>query len=373
MKKKKPANNFFQLSLIRIIVFVIIAGISISVGLIFKAPIEAYLNNNSIEQKAIDENGLSVHFIDVGQGDSIFIEFPDNKTMLIDAGPSSSANIITNYINNLQITENNVINYVLLTHSDEDHCGAMPNVMNMFDVQMIIRPKIFSSRISGDGEDFLGNKLLSDTLAYANAINAFNAENCPIIFADKQALNSTSKIEGGINDTYYQLVFYAPTENYYSSSNDYSPIFVIEYNNKKIMFTGDASTSSENLVMSETEFPVVDVLKVAHHGSSSSTSLDFLNQVMPNYSIISVGKNNTYGHPTTALLNRLSYINSKILRTDIVGTIVVNVSSLTNEEAEINFYFSSNIKIEYVIAGLVLINGYLCFFVKYKSTKKQKK
>lgn len=372
MKKKKPTSNFFQLSLVRIIVFVLITGISIGVGLIFKAPIEAFLNNNSIEQKSFDENGLSVHFIDVGQGDSIFIEFPDNKTMLIDAGPSSSANIITNYINNLHITENNVIDYVLLTHSDEDHCGAMPNVMSMFEVQMIIRPKIFSSRISGDGEDFVGNKFMCDTLAYANAINSFNDENCPIIFTDKQVLNSTSKIEGGINDTYYQLVFYSPTENYYSSSNDYSPIFVIEYNNKKIMFTGDASTSTENLVMSDTQFPVVDVLKVAHHGSTSSTSLDFLYQVMPNYSIISVGKNNTYGHPTTALLNRLSYINSNILRTDIMGTIIVNVSSLTSEEAVINFNFSSNIKVEYVIAGFVLINGYLCFFVKYKPIKKQK-
>lgn len=372
-KKTKKFNGKINFSVTRVVVFLLLSSLFLGLGFGFKQPIEIFVNNGEVSSSQIDYSGLVVNYINVGQGDSILIQFPDNKKMLIDAGPETSADKILNYLNKkvYDYNDDKTFDYLLLTHSDADHCGAMAEILNEYDAEFIFRPRIYSQLISGDGATETGEKNYSTTQTYANTLNAFYNENCPVVYTDLSTANSIYKIEGGSGSSYYQVVFYAPTLSYYSSTNDYSPIFAVEYNNRKFLFTGDASTESENLVMEQTQFPKIDVLKVAHHGSSTSTSLNFLNEIMPTYSIISVGKNNSYGHPTQDLLNRLNMINSIVFRTDLSGDVVANVNS-TSGNILISTDSKTYVYVEYILIGTEMVLIYFCFFVSYKKQVKKK-
>ncbi len=235
---------------------------------------------------------LEVHFIDVGQGDSIFIELPNSETMLIDAGYSST--ITTNYVKNLGYSK---LNYVVATHPDADHITGMPTVLNSFEVGTFYMPekehttKIFEQML--------------DALA-ANGCNAEYA------LAGKEILNSDE----------LKLYFVGPTR-IYGDNNNCSAVVKLEYKDVSFLFTGDAEHSAENDMIDAGYNLQADILKVGHHGSSSSTSETFLNAVNPKESILSVGKSNRYGHPTSEILNRLSAHNINIYRTDEAGTIIV--------------------------------------------------
>ena len=304
-----------RFTLTRIIVFAIICTIAISVCLGCKLQIESLLNNVTTISNKLDKNGLTTYFANVGQGDGIAIRFPDGKTMLVDAGPESSASRFVKYLkNNFFKTGENTFDYLLLTHSDEDHCGGMVKICEEFKINKIFRPNIYSKypaegipifdETNGDAT----NKTIETTWAYYNAIKAFNNETNNIIITNIDLLNSTEKIQG----EGYSIDFYYPTKDYISSTdvgsvgsihNNYSPIMVLNYNGKKIMLTGDISITGEALALNNSNLPDIDVLKVAHHGSGTSTSTDFLIATKPEYAIISCGRDNSYGHPTTELLN----------------------------------------------------------------------
>lgn len=416
-KKTQVKIKYKRITLKRLIIFIIICAISVGLGLGFREPIENFLNNN---QKAsfninaqitdnttlnsnnlvLDENGLIIHFIDVGQGDSIAIRFPDNKTMLIDAGTPSSKTKLVNYLKNNFFEQNeNVFDYLLLTHSDSDHSGGMVEICKNFVINKIYRPYIYS-KYSNDTINFdetngnSTNKYIVTTLTYYESIMAFNNEfdengnKTEVVFTDLSTVNSIHKISGA--DYYFQ--FYAPVSNYITSSagsiaNDYSPIMVLNYNQKSIMFTGDASITSENLAMAKYNLPDVDVLKVGHHGSHTSTGTEFLAQIKPEYAIICVGEGNSYDHPRPEVLNRLSYVGAQIYRTDVNKNIILNITSDTyslSEDTVINFACELNsaindspekpaskiyIKVEYLIAGVIVISAYFCFGVKIKVEK----
>lgn len=383
--KKKASKITAHFTVTRLIVFLILCATILGFGFGFKPQIEAKLNNKSAETYVLDENGLSTHFIDVGQGDAIALRFPDKKTMLIDAGTRDTTKLI-NYLKNKFFEPNeNVFDYLLLTHSDDDHCGGMAKVCEEFVINKIYRPQIYSvypkssptfDETNGDAT----NKNVCNTKVYYNTISSFNSETdengnpTKVVFTDLSTANSTEKIVG--ED--YEFVFYAPIRNYVpgktlpdgtTTVNYFSPIMVLNYNQKKIMFTGDASITSEEEVMANTTLPKVDILKVGHHGSKNSSGQAFLNQITPKIAVISVGEGNKYGHPTTEALNRLASVGADIYRTDKNGNVIANIASgavadiIVKCDSSGNFY----IRVEYIIFGAICISFYFCF-----ATRKQK-
>ena len=387
-KNNKLKGIKLYLSWQRILVFLIIVAITCGVGFGFKEPIEKLINkSNSVETlgdiSTIDDNGLSVHFVDVGQGDAIAIRFPDGKTMLVDAGTSQSSNSLINYLNTKFFKNSSkIFDYLLLTHSDADHCGGMADVCENFVINTIYRPYMYCKYVKNgvtlldETNGISTSKNICNTLTYYKTIKAFNGEinsngeSALIVWTDLSTVNSTYKIQG---ENYY-IDFYAPTEKYITESagtvaNDFSPIMVLNYNGKKIMLTGDASTTSEDKAMNRAELPDVDLLKVGHHGSKTSSGQSFLEKVKPEISVISVGAGNSYKHPTTEALNRLLGVGSVIYRTDLNGTIVANVTS--SADAKLNIYALGRptinyIKVEYLVAGIVVLAVTLCFSKKIK-------
>ena len=376
LSKPKRKSSFST----RLIIFLIICLIAVSVCLGFKIPLEEKLNPKSYFSNAtIDESGLTTHFVDVGQGDGMAIRLPDGKTMVIDAGPKKNADDFVEYLKTSFFKQGEeTIDYLILTHSDEDHCGGMAKVCENFTVEKIIRPKIYSKytksgKVVFDETQNLTNITVCTTLVYSETIQAFNAETSNIIYTDINLLNTTQKIAGDN----YSIDFYYPLRDYITEDyidkigtvvNNYSPIMVLNYQGRKIMLTGDVSTAAENYAMEAFDLPDIDVLKIAHHGSRTSTGMKFLYEIEPEYSVISCGADNTYGHPTEDVLNRLMFVGSTVFRTDLSGDIVLNVTS----NGEMNFFYESvvlsanvgmYIHVEYIMFGVILVGAISCFAI----------
>ncbi|MCI9070789.1 ComEC/Rec2 family competence protein [Clostridium sp.] len=249
------------------------------------------LNNN-----ANFKNKMIIHYIDVGQGDCILIQV-NNKNLLIDSGPSTNRKYLLNYLKKINIKK---FDYIIATHLHDDHIGNMDTIIKRYNVEKFYSPKVTTS---------------SDT--FDSLLSALVDKNLKINVLKK----GTNQINLGKNVT---LKVLSPSKDFTSDNlNNYSPIIKINFLNNSFLFTGDAETSDENLVLFENNDLKADVLKVGHHGSSTSTSLDFLNSVDPSVAIISVGKNNSYGHPSQKVLSLLDESNIKTLRTDISGNIIV--------------------------------------------------
>lgn len=234
---------------------------------------------------------LKVHFLDVGQGDSIFIELPTNETILIDASIKDASNKIINYLREENVSK---IDYVFATHPHSDHIGGMSAVIKAFDIGQIYMPKAVTT-----------------TKTYENLL---------LTIKDKNLKIKTAKAGNTIIDTDdLKLVVLAPNQDSYESLNNYSIVLKLTYKEKSFLFMGDAETLSEKEITGDVQ---ADVLKVGHHGSRTSTSQAFLNKVNPSYAVISVGLNNDYKHPHQEVIDRLEKKNIKIYRTDQNGDII---------------------------------------------------
>ena len=234
---------------------------------------------------------LRVNYIDVGQGDSIFIQLPNKETMLIDAGEAYEVDNVINYLNNLGIKK---IDYVVGTHPHTDHIGGLEEVINTFDVGTIYMPKVSSN--SKTFEDLLttiSNKGLKVETAKSG-----------VVFLDEDNL---------------KLEFIAPNSDNYSNLNNYSAVLKLTYLDNTFLFMGDAETLSEDEITSDVN---ADVIKVGHHGSDSSSSVEFVKKVSPEYAIIMVGEGNSYNHPYQSIIDRYESVGAKVLRTDLDGNIV---------------------------------------------------
>ena len=239
---------------------------------------------------------LLVSFIDVGQGDSILIETPNNKTILIDAGTSGYSTKIENYLKSRGISK---IDVLIGTHPHADHIGGMVHIINTFTIGSIYMPNVSST-----------------TQTFENLL---------LTIQNKGMTINTAKSGVSINvDNSVQTNFIAPVSTYYSDINQYSAVLKVTYNSTSFLFTGDAGQTSENEMLNSGTNLKADVLKVGHHGSSTSTTQSFLNSVSPKYAVITVGNNNRYGHPHDAVIERLNSMNVNIFRTDLNGTIVMS-------------------------------------------------
>ena len=249
------------------------------------------LANNSNKQKVefVAQEDLLIDFIDVGQADSILIRNED-KTMLIDAGTNEAGEMVVTYLQNLGI---NKIDYLIGTHPHEDHIGGLDDVINHFNIGQIYMPKIeTTTKTFEDVLDAIENKNLTvtspnkgDKIEIGQAVGTFMTE--PIL--DKDNLNFSSLVVR------------------------------LEFGNNSFLFMGDAEKENEETI----NWNKTDVLKVGHHGSNTSTSESFLNQVKPQCSIIMVGKDNSYNLPTQETIDKLNTIGSEIYRTDENGTIQI--------------------------------------------------
>lgn len=260
------------------------------------ALLESVLNdvveNNEELPKTKEVQDMRVHYIDVGQGDSIFIELPNEETILIDAGESSAKEKVSSYIEKYGYDE---ITYLIGTHPHSDHIGGMKYIVENFNIKNIYMPKATST-----------------SKTYENLLNTIKDKNLKVKTA-------TAGVEI-IKTQELKIMFIAPNKDTYDDLNNYSAVVRIEYKDRVFLFMGDAEKESEDEITDDLK---ADVIKVGHHGSDTSSSLKFANKVKPEYAIISVGEDNDYNHPSKNILNRWTLLGSKVYRTDINGDIII--------------------------------------------------
>ena len=284
---------------------------------------------------------FSVNFIDVGEGDCIFIQFNDGKTMLIDSGDKNEnlSNKIVDFIKKKSVDK---IDYFLLTHPDSDHIGNALDIIENFDIGVMFLPDIT-----------LGN--LSLFPLYQEILDKIN---------QKEIAVNTSDCYDLVKENDYFFAFLSPSPKAFLDSsyrdflmtetpsstqvNALSPIVYLDIDGVRFIFTGDAPFSQEKVALSlnrinkvyyqkqgiSVNLENIDFLKVGHHGANDSSSWDFLETLTPKNFVISVAGNNFYGHPTTEVLERILTVNpnGKIYRTDVHGTISV----LIDDDGQIN-------------------------------------
>lgn len=294
--KKNIKRNFFEI-LIILLAFLIINNQD-KIKNLFNQ------NNNQNQNDYINTNNdlLKVHYLDVGQGDSIFIELPNNETMLIDAAESYQSDKIINYLKNLNYQK---IDYVIGTHPHTDHIGGLKNIINTFEIGKIYMPKVVST-----------------TKTYESLLMAIKEKNLKI---------NTAKAGTTIIDTdTLKINILAPNNSTYTELNNYSAVTKITYGTTKFLFMGDAEKLSENEIK---ENVTADVIKIGHHGSNTSSSIDFIKKVNAKYGIISVGLNNKYNLPKEETITNWENSGTKIYLTSINGTIRA-ISDGTNIKIE---------------------------------------
>ncbi len=234
---------------------------------------------------------MRVHFIDVGQADSTFIELGNGQTMLIDAGLGGDD--VVNYIRELQYSD---IDFVVATHPHDDHIGGMATVLDSFDIGKMYMPRQ-EHTIS----------------AFTNMLDVIENKNIELHEA-KAGVNITTS---GI----IKIDILAPFAESYSNLNNCSAVVKLTYGETVMLFTGDAEQVIETQLLDSGID--ADVLKVGHHGAGSSSAPSFIRAVSPEIAVISCGRDNSYGHPDYETLAILNEVGADIYRTDEQGTIQV--------------------------------------------------
>ncbi|MBQ9083479.1 MAG: MBL fold metallo-hydrolase [Clostridia bacterium] len=247
------------------------------------------------------DGNLNVYYLDVGQADSIYVELPNGQNMLIDAGNNADGTPIVKYLRNTLRVKR--IDYVIGTHAHEDHIGGLDTVIKNFTIGSIIMP-------------YLPDKSVPTTKTYEDVLDAIVDKN----------LTATAAYGGQLllNDTERQLkieILSPVKDKYYEEMNDYSIVMRITYKNRSFMFTGDAEKLPEGEMVDAGYDLKADVLKMGHHGSSTSSSEKFVKAVDPTYAVITCGRNNDYGHPHKETLSLISKLKLTTYRTDKQNTI----------------------------------------------------
>lgn len=270
---------------------ILFVNIFILIALLILAKLSFNFNNYSNTYK----NAMLVHYINVGQGDSILIQVND-KNLLIDSGPESNKNDLLTYLKNLNI---DTLDYVIATHPHEDHIGNMHHIINTYNISAFYAPRVTAS-----------------SKTFEEMIDSLKRKNLKINVI-KQGISS---IDLGNNT---KVTVFSPNHDSYDNLNNYSPIMKIEYKNTSFLFTGDAEEEVESELLKNNFLLSSDVLKIGHHGSSTSTSSSFLKAVNPSICVISDGINNNYNHPSPITLKKLKENRCIIYRTDKHGDILL--------------------------------------------------
>ena len=241
--------------------------------------------------KAPVSDQLEVHYIDVGQADCIFLRC-SGQTMLIDGGNVDDSDLVVSYLLDQGVSK---LDYVVNTHAHEDHVGGLPGVLAVFETSNIWCPVTYYD--SACFEDFL---------YYADQ------QDLPLFCPDPGTTYTLGQAE---------ISVLGPVKEY-EETNDTSIILRVDHGRNSFLFTGDAERQAEQDVLDEGYDVSSTVLKVGHHGSSTSTSYRWLREVAPQYAVIQVGKDNSYGHPHDEVMSRLRDADVTVYRTDLQGHIV---------------------------------------------------
>ena len=247
---------------------------------------------------------LRIFFIDVGQGDSTLIITPDKKTVLIDGGGSDSFDVgekvLLPYLLDRRILK---IDYVLISHFDTDHCGGILTIMEKVKVKNII---------------------ISEQAEHSENYERFKK----LMIHKKIRLIEVKKGDKIKIGRYSEFKILFPTSRLLSENplNNNSIVAQFNYNNFKMLFTGDIEKLAEQQILKAEKAEIrADILKVAHHGSKTSSIPEFIKAVRPKIALIGVGKNNTFGHPNQQTIKNLENIKCRIYRTDLQGEIIIKI------------------------------------------------
>ncbi|MFC0301295.1 ComEC/Rec2 family competence protein [Virgibacillus soli] len=237
---------------------------------------------------------LDVHFIDVGQGDSILIQTPNQKVILIDGGPPQAGKVVVQYLRKHGIDK---IDALITTHPDIDHIGGLPDVMQNFKIKEVID--------SGK---------VHTTKAYANYINAIQKHQIPIrIVRESDEIEIDPSIDILVLNGYEQ----------YKNNNQSSLVLKVIYDEVDFLFMSDVDHKQEKDMLKKYDMQA-DIIKIAHHGSKTSSRLPFLQEVNPYAAIITYGRENDFGHPVRRVIDNLYNIQSLIYSTAVFGHITIH-------------------------------------------------
>ena len=294
-KNKKSNNSKIIFGIVLLVLIVLLCA-----GFI-KRPHDSTIKEKDLySDLKIDKTKLNIFYLNVGQADSTLIVMGDD-VMLIDAGNKSDGINIVNFLKSQKINE---IDYLIETHSDDDHSGGIEEIIHNLNVAQIYMPK--------------------------SAINKSKIK-------DEVSINIFSDLEQiyNLSTATWKVLSVDNSENVSENKdNDTSVVIQLNYENNKFLFMGDATSTVEKQLLNNHKLENVDVLKVGHHGSNGSSSQNFLDVILPKYSIISVNNSEYSKHPSKETLDRLKSINSEIYRTDEKGTVWITSNG---NEIELTF------------------------------------
>ena len=259
--------------------------------------LENYSDNTAVSSEG--NSDVSVHFLDIGQGDSIFVELPNGECMLIDAGVANKGEFIKSYISE---SGYNKIDYLVATHPHADHIGSMAYIVSNMDIGQVYMPNVSTT-----------------TKTYEKLLESIQQKGLKIKSA-KAGMNI-------VEESDLRVDILAPVKIDEDELNNCSIIIKITYGYDSYLFIGDAEKEELDTVSSDMS---ADVLKVGHHGSRTSTTEKFLEQVNPKYAVISCGEDNDYGHPHKETIDLLKMLDVEYYRTDIEGTITITSDGSRN-------------------------------------------
>lgn len=258
---------------------------------------DIFENTGVNEENDPGDMPLSIHFINVGQGDCIFVK-SDDGNILIDAGEKGNESVINDYLGSLKVTN---IDYVVATHPHSDHIGGLPGVIDEFEIENIIMPRLPKS-------------ITPTTKTYENLLDSAAGSGAKIIAAKPGAQYNL----GGLTMTVLGPI---KTDG---DLNNMSVVTRITYGGKSFVFMGDAETDEENDILASGDKLDSDVIKIGHHGSSSSTGDELLKAVTPDVAVIMCGEGNSYKHPHVETVKKLDYLDIETYRTDLMGTVIIS-------------------------------------------------
>ena len=245
---------------------------------------------------------LQVHFIDVGQADAILIIGPKEQYIMIDAGNNEDSDLVVNYLKNLGVK---ALKAVIGTHPHEDHIGGLDAVISNFNVEKVYMPKVANT-----------------TETFKDVLLAVQAKGLKVTTASKGV---SIPLEGMTAE------FLGPVGTAYEDLNNYSAVLKLTYKNIGFLFQGDAEVISEKEILKSDAASKLDaeVIKIGHHGSSSSTTPEYIDRVQPKYAVIMVGAGNKYNHPHKETMDILNKRKISIYRTDHNKTIIATSDGVT--------------------------------------------
>lgn len=235
---------------------------------------------------------MKIHFLDCGQADSIFIEFPDGKCMLVDAAESSFGKTLEHFIHSLGYYH---IDYVVATHPHSDHIGGMAHILDSFSVGTFYMPEASYT-----------------TKTFEKMLDALSLNGCECKYISQGDI---------ISDSPYNITVLSPGKSNYSRINNYSAVLKLSYKGVSAILSADAEIDAESEIIGSGANIAANVLKLGHHGSITSTSEAYLEAISPRDAVISVGEKNPYGFPSKIITARLEKRGINTHRTDIDGNI----------------------------------------------------